>query len=252
MASPSDMPLMDERTPGSREERPSGVHPCAASRLLVLERPSKVRGDWAEEAVPMGRVETVSTPEHLRLRLHHARSAVRVAAVVGASTARASRSRLVIALGHAIAEAPVTHAVADLRRCDLESATTLLLFGFVLYSDDAGARLQAHRAAWGDETMAHRWHCAPGAQRRLAKMLGATEVSDRIGLSATQHRMLRALLDTPNAAEVAKVLGVSASTARGHAAAIRAKAGTRSLDTVLREAHDASVECAFQLGNLRL
>ncbi len=224
----------------------SAVHP-SIRRILVCEaQSSHLRPRWEEDLGPA--VEFVPSVAALSARLRSGRSAAAVCVGLRSKWVLTERRRLTDRMLQ-LAELQSLRVVVDVRRCDIDSAVSLVERGFLLSADDLDEKRSAaelvvgslsHSDVLGDEDRCD----------RLAKALGATSVSDELGLSRAQHDVLRGLLDYPRQKELAVKLGNSSSTVNTHASAISARAGGASIEEVLARAHAGARRAAHVLGRL--
>jgi hypothetical protein len=140
---------------------------------------------------------------------------------------------------------PETHPIyVDARRCTLETAIALLVFGATVYSGRPWPVPAADRAR---STFAEgRLPYDEDELFELAKSVGATEVADRYALTGAHLELLRALLEEDHRRKVAALLGRSHGTVRVQLAQMRDRSQLTTGELV-RETYAATAKCMMHL-----
>lgn len=241
-------PTERESCEDHESERPSGVH-RRCGRVLVIEPDRSVRRQW-DVTREVHFVEFVNGPQTLPRALSRPGDPQAVSIALMERTDPERRATLVSALA-GVGGLREQRIVIDVRRCDLETALGLLRSGFILCADDEAHRGSAPRAAVNHATMADELDDSE-ARTRLAKTLAASGISDRYGLTPSEHRAFRGFMDYDSVAQLAAAASLGSSTLCSHRQRIRRKAGASAIEDLLRLAQQAAFDAAFALGRLQL
>lgn len=239
---------MSSTEPREEQERASGVH-RRCGRVLVIEPDRKARNRW-DVTREVFHVSFVKSPGTLSYALRRPGTPRAVSIAFNERTDLAGRVALVSDLAE-VGGLSDHRIVIDVRRCDVTNALELIESGYILCADDEAHRGSAPRAAVNGVTMAQELLC-PGARGRLVKTLAASAISDRHGLTAGEHRTLRGSMDYDDLASLAADAALARSTLASHRHRIRRKTGARSIEDVVRSAHELALEVAFRLGRVQL
>jgi len=226
---------------------PSGVRVSRFGPVAVLD-PEPVRLDgWASS--PMAaRVEPMRNPAPLERWLRD-NPQCRTLVVGLGDRPRDEWWRDTLEVLADVSRLRPLRVLVDIRRCDREQATALLELGAVLTAAGPFAKCMREEALLDARPFAERLNDEGAFGLRLFTAIGASQLSNEFGLTATEHHVLHAhahadLRDLP------RLLHVERTTLETHLAAIRRKLGGGTRSTVLRMTADAAMDCAWWLGRM--